>query len=102
MPLNNAVSTDGKSVTIKIDGSFDFKLHREFRDAYSQNKGASIKFVVDLSNTTYMDSSALGMLLLLREHVGGDASRVMIVNRNPDIKKIFEISNFHQLFEFKK
>lgn len=101
MALKKEKSGDGKTVTIKIEGNFDFKLHREFRDTYNHERDNGVKFVIDLSKTTYMDSSALGMLLLLREHVGGDSNRVTIINQNPDIKKIFEISNFHQLFEVK-
>nr|NIQ11660.1 anti-anti-sigma factor [Gammaproteobacteria bacterium] len=40
----------------------------------------------------------LGMLLLLRDHAGGDNSSIEIVNCNPDVKKILTISNFEQLF----
>jgi anti-anti-sigma factor len=53
---------------------------------------------VDLKDATYLDSSALGMLLLLRDHAGGDSSQVKIVNCNADVKKILTISNFEQLF----
>ena len=55
-------------------------------------------YVVDLKDATYLDSSALGMLLLLRDHAGGDSSQVKIVNCNADVKKILSISNFEQLF----
>ena len=41
---------------------------------------------------------ALGMLLLLRDHAGGDGSNIRIINCNPDVKKILAISNFEQLF----
>ncbi|HBF07468.1 MAG TPA: anti-anti-sigma factor, partial [Gammaproteobacteria bacterium] len=45
--------------------------------------------------------SALGMLLLLRDHAGGDTSHIEIVNCNNDVKKILTISNFEQLFTIK-
>jgi anti-anti-sigma factor len=54
---------------------------------------------VDLRDATYLDSSALGMLLLLRDHAGGDGSNIHIINCNPDVKKILAISNFEQLFD---
>ena len=56
------------------------------------------RYVVDLNRTTYLDSSALGMLLLLRDHAGGDSAEIKIVNCNQDVKKILTISNFEQLF----
>jgi anti-anti-sigma factor len=55
--------------------------------------------VVDLKEATYLDSSALGMLLLLRDHVGGDDAEVQVVNTSPDVRKILAISNFDKLFD---
>ena len=51
-----------------------------------------------MSGTEYIDSSALGMLLLLREHAGNESSNITIEGCNDDIKKIFSISNFEKLF----
>jgi anti-anti-sigma factor len=98
MSLQKIVSDEGNTVAIRIGGRFDFQLHREFRDAYRSESPAARKYVVDLKGTEYMDSSALGMLLLLREHAGGDRAEVDIVNCGPEIKQILTISNFHQLF----
>ena len=52
-----------------------------------------------MSEATYLDSSALGMLLLLRDHAGGDDSAIKILHCNDDVKKILTISNFGQLFQ---
>jgi len=85
-------------LTIKIQGRFDFSAHQEFRDAYEKVSDEPKAYIVDMKETTYLDSSALGMLLLLRDHAGGDNSHIEIVNCNPDVKKILTISNFEQLF----
>ena len=100
MSLSTQISEDGRTVTISISGRFDFGIHREFRNAYEKAEitEANPKFVVDLGGTDYMDSSALGMLLLLREHAGGDKSDVAIVNCRPVIKEILDIANFDKLF----
>lgn len=91
----------GGELTIKIQGRFDFSAHQEFRDAYEKAKEDPLAYIVDMKETTYLDSSALGMLLLLRDHAGGDSSNIEIVNCNPDVKKILTISNFEQLFTIK-
>jgi anti-anti-sigma factor len=100
MPLTTQVSADGAAVTIAINGRFDFGVHREFRNAYekAEIKAPHPNYIVDLAGTEYMDSSALGMLLLLREHAGGDSSSVRIVNCRPVIKEILDIANFDKLF----
>lgn len=91
----------GGELTIKIEGRFDFSAHQEFRDAYEKSADNASGFVVDMQEATYLDSSALGMLLLLRDHAGGDNSDIHIVNCNSDVKKILTISNFEQLFTIK-
>lgn len=92
------IDNSGKELTIKVDGRFDFSAHQEFRDAYEAIASDVNRYVVDLGNTSYLDSSALGMLLLLRDYAGGDSASVKIVKCNDDVRKILTISNFEQLF----
>jgi len=95
--LSSQLSPDGTTLTISPDGRFDFKVHGEFRHAYVNAAGAQ-HYVINLSRTDYLDSSALGMLLLLREHAGGDHADIRILNCKPDVYTIFQIANFHKLF----
>ena len=99
MAVTSEVSADGSKLTIAIKGRFDFAKHQEFRDAYEELSPAPACVVVDLKEATYLDSSALGMLLLLREHSGGDDSDIRVVNSSPDVRKILGISNFDKLFD---
>jgi len=98
MAITSTVSADGTQVTIFIQGRFDFSSHQEFRAAYEKLPKTPQIFRVDLQGTSYLDSSALGMLLLLRDHAGGDKANIEIVNCSADVKKILTISNFEQLF----
>ena len=98
MAITSTVSADGNQVTIYINGRFDFSSHQEFRAAYEKLPRPPLHYSVDLQGTSYLDSSALGMLLLLRDYAGGDKSNIEIVNCAPDVKKILTISNFEQLF----
>jgi len=82
---------------IIVSDRFDYGLHNEFRSAYKDcPKGTN--FVIDLNRATYMDSSALGMMLLLREHAGNEQSKISIIGCNPEIKQILVISKFEKLF----
>ncbi len=91
-------SDDGNTVTIKLPNEFDFRAHKEFRDTHKNTK-ASTKYILDFSQTEHMDSSALGMLLLMREELGNDNARVKLVNCRDNIKSLLEMANFQQLFE---
>lgn len=99
MSVESEVSLDGKTLTIAIKGRFDFGSHQVFRDAYERFYKVPQVYIVDLKETTYMDSSALGMLLLLRDHAGGDNSEVRVINSSSDVRKILAISNFDKLFD---
>jgi anti-anti-sigma factor len=99
MAVNADYSAQGKELTISIKGRFDFGSHQDFRNAYERVNEKPKGYRIDLKETTYLDSSALGMLLLLRDHAGGDSAKVRLVNSNSDVKKILAISNFDKLFE---
>ena len=99
MTINSQPSVDGQELTISISGRFDFNAHQAFRDAYQRQDVNPQRYVVNLQGTTYMDSSALGMLLLLlRDHAGGDEADIRLLNCSPDVRKILSVSNFEQLF----
>lgn len=99
MSVESEVSLDGKKLTIAVKGRFDFGSHQAFRDSYERFYKVPQTYVVDLKEATYLDSSALGMLLLLRDHAGGDDAEVQVINSNPDVRKILAISNFEKLFD---
>lgn len=98
MAIASQLSADGAELIIRISGRFDFSAHQAFRDAYESLGEQPERYRVDMRETSYLDSSALGMLLLLRDHAGGDSADVQIVNCNNDVRKILTISNFEQLF----
>ena len=96
MPITTQVSPDGSELTITIVGNFDFGVQNDFRTSY-ENANAKT-YVLDLMKTDYMDSSALGMLLMMREHAGGNKSNIMLKNCSQDIRTILSVANFQNLF----
>ncbi len=98
MSVSRRIEKERSEVTIAVDGRFDFSQHKAFRDAYRDIDANAMRFVVDLSGTSYLDSSALGMLLLLREHAGGEEALVRIQGCGEDVRRVLRIVNFQQLF----
>lgn len=93
---------NGTGLKIKISGRFDFSAHRDFREAYSKIDPVQTSFNIDLSETSYMDSAALGMLLVLRERAGGSRADITLTGYNKSVGQILEISRFEQLFQINK
>ena len=98
MTISSYVSGDGKVLTIEVDGRFDASSLDEFRSCYENAKGGLNGYEVNLRRAEYLDSSALGMLLVLRDYAGGDRASITISNCSPEVKKIFSISSFERLF----
>jgi len=85
---------------ILLDERFDFGSVDQFRSSYESLKGIKRKsLIVDFSNTRYMDSSALGMLINARNFFAGSDVKIKIKNANEQIKKIFSISRFDTKFD---
>ena len=93
------VSTDVTEAgyTLQIDGRFDLSLYDTFEAAYSTLTSNSTQIIVDLSQTDYLDSSALGMLLMLREHFDS-TSEIILLNPNSHVGCILATANFDKLF----
>jgi anti-anti-sigma factor len=100
MGISVTASAAGDRVTIAVEGKFDFQLYDDFRASFTDTRGVGVAYVVDLSGTEYLDSSALGMLLLLREHAGGQSSDIEIIQASPEVRKILDVANFGKLFDF--
>jgi anti-anti-sigma factor len=100
MAIVTEKSSDNKTLTIKVQGRFDFSMLQSFKNAYESIEPIPESFVIDLKESDYLDSSALGMLLALRDHAGGDDSsnKIKIKNCNSDVKKILVITKLDELF----
>lgn len=85
-----------KTVTLTINKDFDYQLVNTFSEAYQQ---PAKHYILDMSKVGYLDSSALGMLLSLREHAFAQDADVSIVNMNDVVLEIFRVLNFHKIFK---
>ena len=101
MAIYTQSSDDGNTLTIRVEGKFNFASHSDFREAYKSQTETGIKYQIDLSKTEHMDSSALGMLLMIKEHAKVNKGTVTLYHPSTDIKEIFEMANFYALFTIK-
>lgn len=98
MPITAKISPDGSEAVIVIEGRFDFSLQLPFRQAYESLTTKPQRFRIEMGAASYLDKSALGMLLLLRDFAGGESADVAIVNSNADVRSTLQRANFDKLF----
>jgi anti-anti-sigma factor len=97
MSITSNLSDDQATVTIKVAGRFDFSTHQDFVQTYKGLAKGEKSYVVDLEGAEYMDSSALGMLLRLREY-NRQGENVVLTNCNEAVTDVLRIANFDKLF----
>lgn len=96
----NVSIKDGEAL-VKLSGRFDFNAHRDFRAAYEPlMDNTELRTVtIDLGNVDYLDSSALGMLLMVRDKAGVASKKLTLANAQAGVKQVLDIANFGKLFQ---
>jgi len=96
-------AADEGRLVLKLMGRFDFHSHRDFRAAYEQalepNRAKTIE--LNFEGVDYLDSSALGMLLLLREKAEASGKQVVLSGLKGTVKQVLDVANFGKLFTVK-
>jgi anti-anti-sigma factor len=95
-----ATRTEGERCVLRLTGRFEFSAHREFRETVERVLGQQglKEIVVDLTDVDYVDSSALGMLLMLRERAGSARLTLKLTNPRGMVRQALDIAHFEKLF----
>lgn len=98
--MSISATVSGNTVTISMTGRFDFNVQRDFKDAYDpQLTNAAVGAIeINLAGVDYLDSSALGMLLMLRERATTAGKSLKLCKPTSGVAQILEIANFSKLF----
>ncbi len=94
------VVISGTTASLVLDGLFDFSTHRDFRQACDEILACELvqDVLVDFRNVEYLDSSALGMLLLLKEKAGSGGRTLALVNCQEPVRQVLDIACFGKIF----
>jgi anti-sigma B factor antagonist len=89
----------GTTAVFSVHGELDLHEAPELQDriATAIDRGARL-IVVDLTEVTFIDSMALGVLLAAVNRLGPTGGRLRLVVPNASIRRIFEISLLDQVF----
>ena len=66
-------------------------------DRASEKRG--VQLVLDLGDVQYLSSTALGKLIKLKKKVMGVRGRLRIENLHSDLREVFRITRFDQVFD---
>ena len=84
---------------VELRGTLNYKASDKFLSLLATTPRGSC-FDVDLSRVEDVDSSGLGMFLMLREHAGGRNEHVVLRNPNQAVATVLRTADFETLFTF--
>lgn len=99
MSISSKFIEHEKKVIIILGDRFDFSCHDEFRNTYRSLDLGQLEIIVDFARAEYIDSAALGMLLVLRERAGGDSAKIILKSCQPSVRQIMDITRLNKLFK---
>lgn len=84
---------------ISVAGLFDANCRSEFFTAVRQAlTSAAPEICIDLDAVSYIDSSGLGCLLMVREEAKKASKTVKLSNLQQNVRVILNIANFQKIF----
>jgi anti-sigma B factor antagonist len=101
--MNFDVSTerlDDKTSVIALSGEVDLYTAPEFKQQLLDAIGQGSKeVIVDFTDTTFIDSTTLGVLVGGVKRLRPNGGRLSLVCNDRNITKIFEITGLNKVFE---
>ena len=89
----------GGLAVVEVQGEADLHTAQELRAAIMDAiDGGATSLVIDLSDTTFIDSMTLGVLLGAVKRLRPVGGRVSVVCTDPNIRRIFEITLLDRVF----
>lgn len=101
MSVSLKKNNENSQLSISVKGPFNFSIYNEFRDKYSDPSYKDFEIIIDLKDCTMIDSSALGMLLIMKKYLDKKDGEVTLINANSDVMNVLDIVHFEQKFTIK-
>jgi anti-sigma B factor antagonist len=90
---------DGERHVLAVRGEIDLFTAPELKQVLAESiESGRIRIIVDLTDTTFLDSTALGVLIGAVKRLRSRDGALAIVNVDENIAKTFEITGLDQIF----
>ena len=90
-----------ESVNFMLPERFDYSFHRQFNEGcndYIANANLN-EIILDFSRVGYLDSSALGMLVMVQKKASSAAKKIKIKGAKGATAEILRMANIQKMIE---
>ncbi|UCC74526.1 MAG: STAS domain-containing protein [Gemmatimonadota bacterium] len=97
--MNFEISSHDDVTIVEVTGQLIVGNRQELKDEVLRLlEGGSRKYLIDFSDTAYIDSSGLGVLVSLSKKVREKGGEMRLSNLNEDLRTLFELTKLDTLF----
>jgi len=97
--MNLTITTSTTGTEANFAGEFTFSDNPVFKDVLSLVEKPEVKFIIiNLSNTIFIDSAGLGMLMLLKNAAQKKNISVSLRGAHGQVEKVLKLSKFDEIF----
>ena len=90
----------GEVTVVDVEGQLIVGNRQELKQkVLEQLENGGRKFVIDFSNTGYIDSSGLGVLVSLSKKIREQGGELRLADLNEDLHTLFELTKLDTLFK---
>jgi len=94
-----SVSNQGDVTVVEVEGQLIVGNRQELKQKVLEDlEGGARKFVIDFSETGYIDSSGLGVLVSLSKKIREKGGELRLSSLNEDLRTLFELTKLDTLF----
>jgi anti-anti-sigma factor len=89
-------TVDGNTI-LHLDGRFDFGVRKTFKEAVEGISVEGSSVVLDLEKVTFVDSSALGLLVICHQNLKNKNVSFFLVNPQTYVKQVLDLANIGKM-----
>src|SRR5215204_7219321 len=97
--MSFAIKKQDEVVVVDVEGQLIVGNRQELKQKVLEElENGSRKFLIDFTNTGYIDSSGLGVLVSLSKKIREQGGELRLANLNEDLRTLFELTKLDTLF----
>ena len=89
--------TSNKKATLRLEGNFTYTQRKAFQEMLKTVCTDQVEeVVIDLSQVAFLDSAALGLLMISHRQLEAERRKLYLAYPQPTVRQIIELANLHK------
>ena len=91
--MNITQEQNAHHVILHLEGRFDFGARKVFKEMVEKASELKQPVILDLSNVVFLDSSALGLLVISHQMLKSKTIALYLVNPQTYVRQVLDLAN---------